>query len=252
MQRRIMGWREFSVTEAAKDDDRDRRVARRDFITGLGTLAVGTGLAGAIGAGAYRLGKSLLGAPDAKDRPAIMDSPEGSPFTYPDPSTEDGHAIYAAICDQFIQGRPPNPLGITGRMMADAARSAHRDHGAVVPPELALAQLAIEGGVGNPDPDIRPIKTRNPFNVGNVDSGLNRRFRTVEEAIGAYYRVIASKYLHARRPEDLIVRGGFVNGAGNRYASNPAYESQVRSVVGRAKSIAGRVLAGWGGAKEKD
>ena len=244
--RNILGFQEhLRVTEA-------KGMSRRDAIRWAALSAAGTGLAVGGGYGAYKLGKWLFGGSDDKDRPAIMESPDDSPFTYPDPSTVEGHAIYAAICDKFIEGRPPNPLKITGDMMADAARTAQREHGKVVPPELALAQLALEGGVGNPDPDIRPIKTRNPFNVGNVDSGANRRFRTVGEAIKAYYRVIASKYLQGRRPEDLIVRGGFVNGAGNRYASNPAYESQVRSVVKKAKNITGRVLAGWGGAKEKD
>jgi hypothetical protein len=78
---------------------------------------------------------------------------------------------YSQICQKFIDSKGANPLGISGKMMADGAKQAFERYKKYVPAELALSQLVLEGGIGNKNPNSKPIRTKNPFNVGNVDSG---------------------------------------------------------------------------------
>lgn len=158
-------------------------------------------------------------------------------FTDLDLNTEEGFNTYVKICDTFIQKRPPNPLGITGRMMANAAKNAFLRYHKFVPAELALAQLVVEGGIGNKNPNIRPIRTRNPFNVGNVDSGENITHTSVQNGIDAYYNLIAKSYLGGgRSAKDLV--NNFVNKSENRYATNQNYELMVSSVAREANRVA--------------
>jgi hypothetical protein len=235
MERRIMGWQEFSVTEATKSDKRDARVSRRDFLTGLGTTAVATGLAITGAKRAYDL-ISRDSPEDTKDREDNEDATSwiprlGSPFTYPDPSTAEGYDTYRAICDEFIKTRKPNLLGITGDMLADGARKAHAKTGIIHPPELALAQLVWEGGIGNSDPNSRPNKTNNPFNLGNDDMGNDRHFETPKKGVDLYFMVMAKDYLRVRTPEQLMQKGGFVNFEGLRYASATNYEKELKATA---------------------
>lgn len=161
----------------------------------------------------------------------------GSPeFTDIDLKTDDGYLKYATICQKFIDSRKPNPLGITGDMMAKAARNAFNRFNKFVPAELALAQLVVEGGIGNGDISSRPIRTKNPFNVGNVDSGANQYESDVQSGIQAYYDLIARSYLgKGRTAKDLITN--FVNKEDQRYASGPDYERALNQIIPQINRI---------------
>lgn len=161
----------------------------------------------------------------------------GEDFTDLDIMTSEGFDKYAKICDSFISKRQPNPLGITGKMMASSARKAFERYQRYVPAELALAQLAVEGGIGNSDPNIRPIKTKNPFNVGNVDNGDNVYKDTVQDGIDAYYNLIAKDYLGKGKTASDLTRN-FVNKDSLRYASGPKYEASVSALAREANRIA--------------
>jgi hypothetical protein len=154
----------------------------------------------------------------------------GGSFTDIDLTTSEGFELYGKICQNFIETRKPNPLGITGKMLADGAKKAFEGTGRYVPPELALAQLVAEGGIGNSDLNSRPIKTKNPYNVGNVDSGANIYYSDVQNSINTYYSLIARNYLGKGKTANDLIQN-FVNKNGNRYASAQNYETVLNSLI---------------------
>lgn len=166
----------------------------------------------------------------------------GAEFTDLDLTTQEGYDTYVEICQKFIDAHGPNPLSITGRMMADGAKQAFEKYQRFVPAELALSQLVIEGGLQNKNTESRPIKTKNPFNVGNTDSGSDVSHNQVQSGINAYYNLIAKDYLgKGKTAKDLITN--FVNKSGNRYASSTNYESALNSMAANAHKIALPVIS---------
>ena len=162
-------------------------------------------------------------------------------FTDLDLMTDEGYSKYSQICDKFIKTRQPNLLEINGDMMAGSAKRAFEKYHKYVPPELALAQLATEGGIGNSDPNSRPIRTKNPFNVGNTDDGSNIDMGAVQEGINAYYNLIARNYLgKGKSAKDLVQ--DFVNHDGNHYATAGTYEKLVNQIARQANRIAQTVV----------
>ena len=142
--------------------------------------------------------------------------------------TSEGYTEYATVAQRFIDSRKPNLLGITGRMIADGAKYAYERYEKYVPVELVLSQLTLEGGIGNNDPNSRPIVTKNPFNVGNVDSGQNVTHQTIQSGINTYFGLMARKY---------ISDDGRIVGI-NRYATNPNYTRQLNSLIASVNKIA--------------
>jgi len=159
------------------------------------------------------------------------------PFTFLNLDTDEGFKKYAEISQTYINKRPPNPLGITGQMLALSAKNSFKKYGKYVPPELALAQLVIEGGIGNGNVNSRPIRTKNPFNVGNVDSGKNTFYKSVQDSINTYYSLMSKNYISSEQdPHHLL--DNFVNTNGKRYASDPKYEVKISSVAKQVNNLA--------------
>jgi predicted nucleotidyltransferase len=158
-------------------------------------------------------------------------------FTYLDMNDPEAFKLYAEICQNFIDKRNPN-AGVDGQMMAECSKRYFSQ--GYVPPELALAQLALEGGLSK-NQTVRPRRTKNPFNVGNTDSGKNKYFSTVQEGVCAYYDLMVRRYLTGgKRAGDLL--RNFVNVNGNRYASGE-YEPKLRSIVSSASNISDMALS---------
>ena len=166
----------------------------------------------------------------------------GGQFTDIDLSTTNGMGIYAQICQKFIDIHRPNPLSITGNMLAIGAKTAFINYRKYVPPELALSQLVLEGGIGNNNMKSRPIRTRNPFNVGNVDSGEDVVYGNVQNAINRYYALVATSYLvNGRTANDLVQN--FSNKNNQRYASDVGYENKLNSLSLDANKISQSVTS---------
>lgn len=157
-------------------------------------------------------------------------------FSNFDITTNEGFNSYAQLCEKYISYRQPNLLNITGRMLANAALTIKRKYNKYLPPELALAQLVLEGGIGNSNPNSRPIKTKNPYNVGNVDDGSNRTFNNVESAINVYYDLMARSYL-VNNDSPIELLNNFVNKNKLRYASDEQYEAKLFSIIKKINTI---------------
>jgi len=166
---------------------------------------------------------------DLKKYIDVVNTGGGEGFTDIDLMSEEGYKKYENICQKFISTRSSNLLGITGEMMAKAAKTTYSTYQKYVPPQLALAQMTIEGGFSS-NPNSRPIRTKNPYNVGNVDNGNNKFFPDVQTAIQTYYDLIARNYLTGgKTAKDLA--NNFVNKNNNRYASSTKYESSLNNLV---------------------
>jgi len=165
----------------------------------------------------------------------------GATFTDLNLMDDNDYLKYEKICQDFINRRNSSSP-IKGEMLARAAKSAFISYHKYVPPELALAQLALEGGLVN-DPNARPIKTNNPFNVGNTPTA-NKNYSSVQDGINAYYNLLAHNYLgKGKTANDLI--SNFVNVNNQNYSGQEdgKYEAQVAQLAREANKIAQQTSA---------
>jgi hypothetical protein len=122
---------------------------------------------------------------------------------------------------------------VTGEMLAEAARNTHAQYGRTVPLELALAQGQLETRFGT-DSSGRKNYRNNIYNVGEYDNKTVYRPKNAREGIARYFDLLAKDYLSARTPDVLLE--GFYNVNGDRYASKPTYEKELREQIDYIKN----------------
>jgi hypothetical protein len=180
-------------------------------------------------------GSLNLDIPDTADQIAlkslgINNINDGSVFTPLDLKTPAGFKAYADISQKWINKTNPSSP-IKGEMLANGAKKALLDHGSYIPPQLALAQLTMEGGLSR-DTSNKPIRTKNPFNVGNVDSGAVVKHNDWQSGIDAYFKTMAKSYVVPSKGKTATsLLNKFVNVDNNRYASTPNYEKVITSTI---------------------
>jgi hypothetical protein len=145
---------------------------------------------------------------------------------------------YKSVADKYISTKKANHLGVNGYMFANSALQAQKKYNVLVPVELALAQMNQEGGF-SVDPKAKPVRTVNPFNINNVDSGATKQYGSVNQAILSYYDLMASSYLNGKSVSDLLKN--FVDYRGLRYASATNYETKVGDTLNDVKSISSEI-----------
>jgi len=114
---------------------------------------------------------------------------------------------------------------IDSEMLSLAAHNAYDSTGMLVPLELALAQAELESKLGTKGKSPK----RNPFNIGEHDSGTTLWFETTFEGIQAYYFFISKKYLKCKNLNTLLKN--FSNCNNKRYASSIEYESKLKYLI---------------------
>lgn len=139
---------------------------------------------------------------------------------------------YAQKAQTFLDKKAPG-TDISGVDLAGAAQAAYQKTGKLVPVELALAQLQIEGYLAKGNKANKPQRTKNPFNVGNTDNGSVVNHNSTASGINAYYNLMTTQYLKNKSPEELLVN--FTNSKGNRYATDKTYEKKLRDTIDNMK-----------------
>lgn len=178
---------------------------------------------------------SSINTPDTSDQVTlkslgITNSGDGSIFTPLDLKTPEGFKAYADISQKWINKQNPSSP-IKGTMLAAGAKAALTAHNSYIPPQLALAQLTMEGGLSK-DSQAKPIRTKNPFNVGNTDSGAVVNHTDWQSGIDAYFKTMAKSYVVPSKGKTAAsLLNKFVNVNNNRYASSVGYEKAITSTI---------------------
>lgn len=110
-------------------------------------------------------------------------------------------------------------------VMQNAATQAFRKTGITVPDELALTQAQFETGFGTRGPNAQ----NNPYNIGVQDEQTVNYPTSQKQGVQQYYNTMTRDYLKNRDLNQLLDL--FVNNAGDRYASDPGYESKLKRQV---------------------
>lgn len=110
-----------------------------------------------------------------------------------------------------------------------------------------LVKVSIESGIDLPfimaaahqescfGATPRAKRTNSVFSEGCYDNGKNVvTYKDANDSVYGYVKLLKNSYLvNGKTIKDLLKPGKFVNGVGNRYASDKKYESKVNSIRNR-------------------
>ena len=129
---------------------------------------------------------------------------------------------YIQDVDSYLKRNAFAGSPLTGNIMSSSARNTYDDTGKFIPANFALAQGQMESSLGTRGRS--PIN--NPLNVGEFDNKTTMKFGNTQEGVDKYYNLVANDYMKDNSIEGLL--GNYVNHQGNRYASNPEYETSIK------------------------
>ena len=181
-------------------------------------LIIGLGLI--LFSGAFLMGYNSASTASIKNK--ILNCPESQVLTIgSDVWVDSVFTDYRKRADIYLSQEKFKDSPIQGEMLALAAHNAYDSTGIVLPVELALAQAQLESSMGTKGKSPK----RNPYNIGEHDSGTTLWFKSTFDGIQAYYYYMTTRYLKCKSLNLLFK--SFTNCSGYRYASNPDYESLI-------------------------
>lgn len=125
-----------------------------------------------------------------------------------------------SLVDKYIASRSKGGKRMSGSVFVSVCAKYKVDI------SLALAQCQVEGSFATLG---RPRTTNSAFSVGLFDTGENRyTYSHPDESIEPYCKLMQKSYLqYGKRSAEDLLRGGFVNASGQRYATAQNYEEMV-------------------------
>ena len=125
-----------------------------------------------------------------------------------------------SLVDKYIASKSKGAKRMSGSVFVSMCAKYKLDI------SLALAQCQIEGNFATMG---RPRTTNSAFSVGLFDTGETKFVYThPDESVEPYCRLMQKNYLqYGKKSAEELLRGGFVNASGQRYASARNYESNV-------------------------
>lgn len=100
---------------------------------------------------------------------------------------------------------------------------------------MLLSALHLESAMGITP---RAKRTGSPCSIGCWDNGKDKVYYDDQnEAVEDYIKIMQDNFIRGRKYSDAFADGNLVNGIGLRYASNPKYEKELRSIRNRMFNI---------------
>lgn len=189
----------------------------------------------------FRKNSTAPNIENASQRPVYeQESPISAPQAVANPTTgipitkEDVKYIITELAFRPFEGKAVVDWSLDE--ISDTILSASNKY--KVDPRLLLAQGIQEGHFGvNPDAG-RSRRTKNIFNVGNVDSGKDRYFSSYSDGIRAYAGLMNREYNWGNEdswvtPEMMIDKDFYRSSGQGRYARAPNYTNAIQEIVRR-------------------
>ena len=199
----------------------------------------------------FRKNSTAPNIENASQRPVSeQESPISAPRAVPNPGTgipitkEDVKYVITELAFAPFGGKAVVGVDWNLDEIADTILTASNEY--KVDPRLALAQGILEGHFGaNPDAG-RSRRTRNLYNVGNVDGGRDNYYSSYTDGIRDYARLMNQEYNWGGEGSwvtpEMMIEKNFTRSSGQgRYARDPNYTNVIQEILKKVdKTLAER------------
>ena len=191
----------------------------------------------------FRKNSTAPNIENASQRPVSeQESPISAPRAVPNPSTgipttkEDIKYVITELAFAPFDGKAVVGVDWNLDEIADTILTASNEY--KVDPRLFLAQGILEGHFGaNPEAG-RSRRTKNIYNVGNVDGGRDNYYSSYTDGIRDYARLMNQEYNWGNEDSwvtpEMMIEKNFTRSSGQgRYATDPNYTNALQEIVKR-------------------